>query len=109
MSHPEPNRRRSTLAWVTLAAAAVSALGLVILLVGIALDIEGAQEGEEGSVIFDIAWLSFLLGGLASLVLGALSFFLGRSRDEAGTRQAGILALAYAAIAIVVFVIAGAT
>lgn len=109
MSHPEPNRRRSTLAWVTLAAAAISALGLIVLLVGIAFDIEGAQEGEEGPAIFELAWLSFLLGGLVSLVLGAVCFVLGRGRDEAGTRRAGLVALAYAAIAVVVFVIVGAT
>jgi hypothetical protein len=109
MSSPEQPRGRSALAWVTLAVAAISALGLVILLVGIVFDIEGAREGEEGPVIFNIAWLSFLLGGIAALALGAVSFFLGRSRRDAGTRQAGLVALGYAAVAIVVFVIASAT
>ena len=110
MSHnPQRSRGRSPLAWLALAAAAVSAVGLVILLVGIAFDIEGAQEGEEGPFIFSIAWVSYLLGGIAALVLGAIAFFLGRSRDDDATRKAAIVALAYAAIAVVVFVIAAAT
>jgi hypothetical protein len=100
------NGGRGALAWLALAAAAVSAIGLVILLVGAALDIEGAREGEEGPIIFSIAWVSFVLGGLGSLLLGAAAFFVGRNRDDAATSRAGLIALGYAAIAVIVFVIA---
>ena len=108
MTHPESSRR-SPLAWLALAAAAISALGIAIILFGIALDIEGAEEGEEGSAIFEVAWFSYLLGALAALVLGAATFIVGRRRNEAGTKRAGLIALAYVAIAVVIFVIAAAT
>ena len=106
MSYPESRKGRSALGWLALAAAAISALGIAIILVGIALDIEGAQEGEDGSVIFEIAWVSFMLGGIAALVLGATAFLLGRKRHERQTERAGRLALGYAAIAILIFLIA---
>ena len=108
MSHPETSRR-STLAWLALAAAAISALGIAILLFGIAFDIEGAEEGEEGRAIFDVAWFSYLFGGIAALLLGAAAFTLGRRRNEPATKQAGVIALVYVAIAAVIFVIAAAT
>jgi hypothetical protein len=53
-------------AWLALVAAAISALGIAIILFGIAFDIEGAEEGEEGRAIFDVAWVSYLLGGIAA-------------------------------------------
>ncbi len=97
---------RSMLGTVALASAPISALGIVIILFGIALDIEGARECEEGSVIFEIAWISFLLGALGALVAGALAFFRGRKRQERATERAGITALAYFAVAVVIFIVA---
>ena len=108
MSHPVTSRR-STLAWLALAAAAISALGIVIILFGIAFDIEGAEEGEEGRAIFDVAWISYLLGGIAALALGGVAFLLGRRRNEAWTKRAGLITLAYVGIAVIIFVIAAAT
>jgi hypothetical protein len=99
-------RGRSPLGLLALAVAAISALGIVIILIGIALDIEGAREGEEGSVIFEIAWLSFLLGAIASLILGAVALLLGRRRDEPDTTRAGGIALGWFVIALVIFLIA---
>jgi hypothetical protein len=81
--------RRSSLATAALAAAAISALGIIIILVGIALDLEGAREGGEGSVIFEIAWVAFLLGAIASLVLGVAALLRGRRRADPGTARAG--------------------
>jgi hypothetical protein len=108
-STAQPQSGRSTLAWLALAAAAVSALGIAVILVGTAFDIEGAREGEEGPVIFNIAWLSYLFGGIAALILGATALVLGRRRDEPATRRAGLIALAYVALAVVIFAIAVAT
>ena len=109
MSYSEPASRRSTLGWLALAAAAISALGIAIILIGIAFDIEGAREGEEGSVIFEIAWFSFLLGGIGALGLGAAAFLLGRRRAEPATERAGLIALIYTAVAVVIFIVAAAT
>ena len=47
-----------------------------------------------------------MLGGIAALVLGATAFVLGRKRHERETQRAGLLALGYAAAAVVVFLIA---
>jgi hypothetical protein len=47
--------------------------------------------------------------GIAALVLGAAAFVLGRRRDEAATERAGVVTLAYVAIAVIVFVTAAAT
>jgi len=99
--------RRTPLATTALAAAAVSALGIIIILVGIVLDIEGAREGEEGSVLFEIAWGAFLLGAIASLILGVAALLVGRRRDEPGTARAGTIALGWFMISIVIFVVAG--
>ncbi len=109
MSHPQTRDRRSTGAWLALAAAAISAIGIAIILIGIAFDIEGAEEGEEGSFIFSIAWFSFLFGAIAALILGAIAFVFGRRRNERITRRAGLIALGYVAVAVVIFVIAAAS
>ena len=106
LEYAEPTSRRSTLALLALAAAAISALGIVVILIGIALDIEGAREGEEGSVIFPIAWFGFLLGGIAAAILGALAYARGRGRNEQGTKRSGLIALAWVAVALVIFLVA---
>ena len=102
-------RGRSSWARLALIATAISAAGLAILLVGIAFDIEGAREGEEGPAIFGVAWVSYLFGGIAALVTGAVALALGRRRNDPGTSRAGMIAFGYAVIAIVVFVIAAAS
>jgi hypothetical protein len=108
MVEPSPStERRSSLATTALAAAAVSALGIIIILIGIALDIEGAREGEEGSVIFEIAWIAFLLGAIASLILGAAALLVGRRGDDRGAARAGRIALGWFVISILIFVVAG--
>jgi formate hydrogenlyase subunit 3/multisubunit Na+/H+ antiporter MnhD subunit len=106
----EARRGRSALASLALAVAAISAVGIVIILIGIALDIEGAEEGEETGgwrVLFEIAWLSFFFGAIASLILGLIAFFTGRRRAEPDTTRAGSIALGWFAIAVVIFIVAG--
>ena len=88
----------------------VSAIAIILL--GIAFYIEGAEEGEETSgfrVIFDIAWLSYLLGAIAALALGIAARVIGRRRGERGTARAGTIALGWVVIAVLIAVIAGAT
>jgi LPXTG-motif cell wall-anchored protein len=94
------------LAWLTVAAAAVSAVGIAIILIGIAFDIEGAQEGEAGPAIFGVAWISYLLAGIAALILGAAALVVGRRRNDPATTRAGIIALGYVVLAIIIFMIA---
>jgi uncharacterized membrane protein len=103
-------RRRSLLGSLAILVAAISAIGIVVILIGIAFDIEGAQEGEETGgwrVLFEIAWWSFFFGAIASLILGLAAFLMGRRRGEPETARAGKIALGWFALAVVIFVIAG--
>ncbi len=107
----EAGRSRSLVGTIALAAAVIAALAITILLLGIAFDIEGAEEGEETSgwrAIFDIAWFSWLLGSLVALVAGALAYFSGRRRGDPGTTRAGTIALVVFVISVVIFIIAAA-
>jgi hypothetical protein len=107
MAEPSARTRgRTPLATTALAVAAASALGIIIILVGIVLDIEGAREGEEGSVVFEIAWGAFLLGAIASLILGVAALLVGRRRADPGTARAGSIALGWFVIAVLIFVVA---
>lgn len=106
----DARRGRSALGSLAIAVAAISALGIAIILVGIALDVEGAQEGENTGgwrFLFEIAWWSFFFGAIASLILGLIAFFTGRRRAEPDTTRAGSIALAWFAVSVVIFIIAG--
>ena len=100
--------RRSTLGYIALATTAISAIGLAILLIGDLAGVEGANEGEEGRAIFDIAWVAFFFCGIAALVSGLVAFFLGTRRGDRRTRRDGSIALAYCALALVLAVLATA-
>ncbi len=102
-------RGRSTVATIAIAAAVISAVAITILLIGIAFDIEGAEEGEETAgarVIFDIAWFSWLLSSLVALVAGAIAYFSGRRNGEPATTRAGAIALGVFAVSLVIFLFA---
>jgi hypothetical protein len=95
----------SWLGWVALGLAVLSALGLLILLVGILFDIEGAREGEEGPFIFNIAWLSFSLGGIAAAIAGVAAIVVGRMRNLPATFRNGLIAVGYFVGALLLFLI----
>lgn len=98
--------RRSTIGWLALTLVAISALGMIVLIVGDIAGIEGAQEGEEGWWGFTVAWIAFSLGGIAALLTGAVAFFLGRRSGDDRTQTAGLVALGYFVLAVVVLLIA---
>ena len=100
--------RRSWLGWIAIVATAISAIGLVVLIVGDIANAQGADEDEEGYVIFDIAWVSFFLAGCVALLSGVAAYLVGRTRGDARTRRDGLIALAYCVIAAIAAVI-GAT
>jgi len=97
--------RPSVIGRVAIAASVASFIGFLILFVGNIAGIEGAEEGEDGSVIFDIAWICFSLGAIIALITGLLAFFQGRRRGHEGTKRAGRLALMYFALAVVIMAI----
>ncbi len=100
--------RRSTIASIALALAAVSALGFLILAVGNLAGIEGAGEGEDSSLVFSIAWFAFTLGGIAALVTGLIAVVTGSRSGDRETRRAGVMAVAYVVVASVAFVVINA-
>lgn len=93
---------KSTLARVIPAIIAISVLGLVILIVGDIAGVEGANEGEEGRSIFDVAWLCFSLGAIIALITGVIALLTGRSRRRRDDERAGKLGIGYFLIAAVV-------
>lgn len=99
-------QERSPLAWITTFVAAASALGILVILVGLLFDMEGAREGEEGSVVFEVAWWAFFFGAIAALVLGLVAFFAGRRNADPATTRAGRIALIWFGIAVVIFLVA---
>jgi hypothetical protein len=98
--------RRSGIGTIALGLAALSALGLVVLIVGQIAGIEGAREGEQSVLVFDIAWLIFFVAGVATLITGLIALFLGRRDSKGPTARAGMIALAYVVLAVVVVLIA---
>ena len=98
-------RGRSLLATLALAVTAISVLGIIIIFIGLLFDIEGAREGDEDVLIFNISWLSFFFGAIASLILGAAALVVGRRRAEPDTGRAGTIAVGWFVIALVIFVL----
>ena len=98
-------RGRSLLATLALAVTAISVLGIIIIFIGLLFDIEGAREGDEDVLIFNISWLSFFFGAIASLILGAAALVVGRRRAEPDTARAGTIAVGWFVIALVIFVL----
>ena len=100
------DERRSVLSRVIPIVAAISLAGLLILLIGDLAGVEGADEGEDGSVIFDIAWVSFSLGAILCLVLGIVALVQGRRPERAEERRAGRIGVGWFLIAVVATAIA---
>lgn len=92
--------RRSIWTGVPIGAAALSALGAAILLVGVLFDIEGAQSDEEGPFIFAIAWFLLVPVGLVALVTGIAALALGIRRREQRLKRAGLIAVAWVAVGV---------
>ena len=106
MERANQARERTPIGWAALAAAAISAIGIAIILVGLLFDMQGAREGDEDVLVFNMAWLSFLFGAIAAGILGAVALALGRRRSEPGTRRAGLTALAWFVVALAIFLVA---
>lgn len=102
----EAASRRSVIGSIALGLAGLSALGLLVLLVGQIAGIEGASEGEEDVLVFDVAWVTFFLAGVAALITGLIALFLGRREGNGATARAGMIALGYVVVAVVLVFIA---
>lgn len=98
-------RERTALATVVLAAVGLSALGLVVSVLGHLAGWNGFDDGGESTAAGDTFWLLYFLAGIAALVLGAVALVKAWRDGPLSERKAGQLALAYAAVSIVVVVL----
>ena len=108
MSNEDVQHRTGRSAWgkVALVATAVSAVGLVIMLVGNVTEASGfTDDPNDNSLAADLVWLSFSLGGVVALVTGIISWVLGAKRGRPGDVRAGQVAIGYFVLAIVVMLL----
>lgn len=80
----------------------ISVLGFLVLVIGDVAGIEGADEGEEGSFVFDIAWVSFSLGAIIALVAGVVALLKGHRSHRADEERAGKIGIGYFLLAVII-------
>jgi hypothetical protein len=93
---------RTGLGTAALVLAAVSALGLLVMIVGDLAGVEGFSGDSASTGLADATWLVFAVSGLLALVVGGVAWALGRRHSRPGDVRAGQAALAYVVLAIVV-------
>lgn len=102
--------RVSLLARIGLVIAALSALGVALLLIGDAAGWKGFsnnQTNNNSSVIGDISWWCYFFGGLLSIILGII--LLVRSRRAVADRRPGYIVLGWGIAAAIILMIVIAT
>ena len=99
---PQDTQERSSLSRIIPAIVAISIIGLLTLIIGDLAGAEGADEGEDGSAFFDVAWIAFSLGAIVSLILGLVALLTGRRRGRADDARAGRIGIGYFLLAVVV-------
>ena len=100
--------RRSMLGTTAVAAASISAVAFVALIVGAVLRLKGFQEGESATTLGAIVWFAFVLGALLAIFFGVFAFFVGRSRGLAGEKRAGLVGIGWFVAAVLAVVIISA-
>lgn len=94
---------RSAVGTVALVATVLSAIALVVMLVGSVVEAEGfTDDPNDNSAFADWTWLTFSLGGLVALVSGVVAWVTGRRSGRAGDVRAGQTAIGYLVLALVV-------
>jgi hypothetical protein len=98
-------RERTALATIVLGVTGLSAIGLVVSLIGDVADWKGFSNGGESTAAGDTFWLMYFLGGIAALVLGVVALVkAGRSGPES-ERSAGRMAVGYAIASVLLIVV----
>lgn len=107
MTHQlERSRARSAVGTVALVATAVSAIGLLVMLVGNAAGWTGFSDSpDDNSTVADLMWLAFSAGGLVALVGGIAAWVLGARKDRGGDVRAGMVAIGYLVAAVVITIL----
>lgn len=101
---PEPAQpTRSPLDITAVAATAVSALGLISLVVGRLTGATGfGTSDSDTSTISDICFFVFVLALLVAVITGAAAWWTGRRTSRRGGLMAGRIAAGYLIVAVVV-------
>jgi uncharacterized membrane protein len=99
----QPTDQRSRLGRITVTLVVLSAVGMVLLIVGSIAGWKGFSEDENDvSTFADIVWSTFALAGILALVTGVVAWVRGRRSGGLGDVRAGQLAVAWVALAIAV-------
>jgi hypothetical protein len=96
---------RTTLATVTLAALAISVVGLVVSAIGHMADWKGFDNGGESTVAGSTFWMMYFLAGIAALVLGLVALIKSWRNGPASEQRAGRLALGYVVLSVIFLII----
>ena len=103
-----PRSERDPLGSVALAAAMVSLLGLLVLVIGHLLDPSTFNNGKHPGAANNAAFFAYVLGLLVALFLGGTGWFYGRRHGRARRRSPAALATYYGIAALVVAVVVAA-
>lgn len=103
-----PLAERDPLGSIALAAAAVSLLGFLVLVIGHLVDPSTFNNGKHAGAANNAAFLAYVLGLLVALFLGGTVWFYGRRHGRVGRRSAAALATCYGVAALVVAVVVAA-
>ncbi len=102
-------RGRSALGTVAVVAAVVSAIGLVVMIGGSVLDVEGfSSDTDDNATAANLAWGAFSLGAIVALGTGIATWISGSRQSRHEDVRAGQLAIGYLVVAVVLTAIAAA-
>jgi hypothetical protein len=107
-ARPAGTTRGSLLGQIALVATVLSFAGMVIQLVGSAMEADGFTDDiTSQSALADIAWLIFSVGGLVALGTGIAAWARGHTSRSMFDVRAGQAAVAYFAIALLLVLLTG--
>lgn len=101
--------RSSVVAIIARATTAVSALGLLGLVIGRIVGAKGfSSSDKDTSTLSDLCFAAFVLALLIALITGAIAWYTGRRSNRPGGVTTGKIVAGYLLVAIVTFSILGA-
>jgi hypothetical protein len=107
-ARPARRTRGSMLGQIALVATVLSLAGMVIQLVGSAMEADGFTDDiRSQSALADIAWLTFSVGGLVALGTGIAAWVRGHTSRSMFDVRAGQAAVAYVVIALLLMLLTG--
>ncbi len=103
-----PDTQRDVLGTTALAAAAISLLGIAVLIIGHLADPSDFNNGKHANPVNNLVFFAYILGLLIALGLGGTVWYYGRRTRRIGPRSPAAIATYYGVVALVVAIIAAA-